>query len=137
LFTFKTGKQERKNLNDQGLKSFYFDAHSSKAIGNTSISAFLDELSERCGFENPGDVRPTFYECHRLGITHMAANGVTASESMGVTRHKSMDVHTVYAEANHATREQRIRAQFATGQLMTFLIIPYCTTPCLLPPPAA
>jgi hypothetical protein len=31
---------------------------------------------------------------------------------MGAARHKS---HAVYAEAHHATREQRIRAQFATG----------------------
>jgi hypothetical protein len=79
------------------------------------VSAFLDKLSERCGFENPGDGRPTFYGCHHLGITRMAAKSVTASESMGAARHKSMDVNAVYVEANHTTREQRIRAQFATG----------------------
>jgi hypothetical protein len=90
------------------LKSYYFDPRSSRAIGIKLVSTFLDELSERCGFENPGDVRPTFYGRRLLGITHMAENGVTASESMGAARHKSLDVHAVYAEANHATREQCI-----------------------------
>jgi hypothetical protein len=111
----KTCKKEKNRLHAQGLKSYYFDPRSSRAIGTKSVSAFFDELSEKCGFENPGNGRPTFYGCHRLGITRMAAKSVTASQSMGAACHKSLDVHAVYAEANHVTREQRIRAQFATG----------------------
>jgi hypothetical protein len=72
-------------------------------------------VSDVGGFENPADGKPTFYGCRRLGIIRMASNVVTASESKTAARHKSLDVHTVYAEANNLTREQRIRAQFASG----------------------
>jgi hypothetical protein len=75
----------------------------------------MDNLSALCRFENPQDGRPTFYGCRRLGIQRMASKGVAASESMSAARHKSLDVHAVYAEFNDSAREQRIRAQFATG----------------------
>jgi hypothetical protein len=79
VFTLKTCKKEKNRLHSQGLKSYYFDPRSSRALETKSVSAFLDELSEKCGFGNPGDGRPTFYGCRRLGITRMTEKGVTAS----------------------------------------------------------
>jgi hypothetical protein len=50
FFTLKTRKKEKNRLHAQGLKSYYFDPRSSRAIGIKSVSAFLDELSEICVF---------------------------------------------------------------------------------------
>jgi hypothetical protein len=115
VFTLNCSKKHREIRNKAALVKFYVDEQTSRALGENSIRGFLEKLSDICGFENPADGKPTFYGCHHLGIIRMASNGVTASESMTASRHKILDVHTVYAEANNQTREQRIRAQFASG----------------------
>jgi hypothetical protein len=115
VFTLKCSKKHQDTRNKAALGKFYFDDRSSRALGENSIRGFLEKLSDVCGFENLADGKPAFYGCRRLGIIRMASNGVTASVSMIAARHKSLDVHTVYAEANTLTCEQRIRAQFASG----------------------
>jgi hypothetical protein len=115
VFTLKCSKKHKETSNKAELGKFYFDNRTSRALGENSIHGFLEKMSDVCGFENPADGKPTFYGCCRLGIIRMASNGVTASESMTAARPKSLDVHTVYAEANNPTCEQRIHAQFASG----------------------
>jgi hypothetical protein len=66
VFTLKNSNQEMKNLHEQGLKLFYFDALSSREIDMKSIHYFLDELSDRYGFKNPGDGKPTFYRSNQF-----------------------------------------------------------------------
>jgi hypothetical protein len=111
----KCSKKHQETRKEAALGKFYFYDRISRAVGEKSIRGFLEKMSDICGFENPADGKPTFYGCRHLDIIRMTSNGVTTSESMTSTHHRSLDVHTVYAEVNTHRREQRICAQFASG----------------------
>jgi hypothetical protein len=98
-----------------GNNVFYFDKRISRETAEKKLRSFLQSLSVLFGFNNPDEDIPTFCGLSRLGIIIMASSGVSVMESMAAVGHSILDVHSVYADQNAATREQKIMAQFGSG----------------------